>query len=102
VKEINDDNFNRVIEQSKGVVIIHFWAKWSAPSNQLQQILDGCNFTPKPEVYILTQDSGKKTWETFKVRTIPQLLFYKDGVFKKRHKGCMTDVQLQQELKDLL
>ena len=78
---VSDDTFASEIEQSQGLVLVDFWATWCGPCQVVAPILDQLagEYTGKARVAKLDVDSNQQTTRRFGVRSIPSILFFKDG-----------------------
>jgi thioredoxin 1 len=78
---VTDDNFQAEVEQHTGLAVVDFWATWCAPCRMIAPILEDLSeeFTGRVKVTKLDVDANQKTMMRFQVRSIPTLLFFKDG-----------------------
>src|SRR3954467_10253940 len=79
--EVSDSDFETQIEQHKGLAVVDFWATWCAPCRMIAPILDqlASEYGDKAKVAKLDVDNNIKTSTRFNVRSIPTILFFKDG-----------------------
>ena len=78
---VTDDSFMSEVEQHSGLTVVDFWATWCGPCRMIAPILDQLSeeFVDRVKVTKLDVDSNQKTAMRFQVRSIPTLLFFKDG-----------------------
>jgi len=78
---VTDDNFAAEVEQQAGVTVVDFWATWCGPCRMIAPILDQLagEYDGRVKVTKLDVDSNQRTAARFQVRSIPTLLFFKDG-----------------------
>ena len=81
VIEVSDASFATEIEQHEGVAVVDLWATWCGPCRMIAPILEELagEYAGKVKVTKLDVDSNPQTAMKFGVRSIPTLLFFKNG-----------------------
>jgi thioredoxin 1 len=79
--EVTDATFQDEVEKHDGLAIVDFWATWCGPCRMVAPILDQLSqeYDGKVKITKLDVDSNIQTATRFNVRSIPTLLFFKDG-----------------------
>jgi thioredoxin 1 len=79
--EVTDATFSSEIEQSSGLVLVDFWATWCGPCQVVAPVLDQLagEYAGRARVAKLDVDSNQRTAMRFNVRSIPSILFFKNG-----------------------
>jgi thioredoxin 1 len=79
--EVTDATFASEIEQSSGLVLVDFWATWCGPCQVVAPVLDQLagEYAGRARVAKLDVDSNQRTAMRFNVRSIPSILFFKNG-----------------------
>jgi thioredoxin 1 len=75
-----DQNFNEVIQNS-GLSLVDFWAEWCGPCKVLAPTLESLadEYAGRVKIYKLNVDEHPQTAQQFKIRSIPTILFLKNG-----------------------
>ncbi|MBW7933159.1 MAG: thioredoxin [Gemmatimonadaceae bacterium] len=78
---VTDANFEQEVEKHQGVAVVDFWATWCGPCRMIAPILEqlSVEYEGKVKVTKLDVDANQRTSMRFNVRSIPTLLFFKDG-----------------------
>jgi thioredoxin 1 len=78
---ITDATFPQEVEQYQGLAIVDFWATWCGPCHMVAPIMEqlAAEHQGKVKVVKLDVDANQRTAMRFNVRSIPSILFFKDG-----------------------
>jgi len=79
---VTDDNFGETIEGSAGLSIVDFWAAWCGPCRMVAPIVASLAEAYAEQglrVGKLDVDTNPVTSSRFGIRSIPSILFFKDG-----------------------
>lgn len=81
MKSIVDAEFEKEVLDSKGLVLLDFWAEWCGPCRQLGPILEEVSKEMGDKVKILKMnvDDSPNTAANFGIRSIPTMYLFKDG-----------------------
>lgn len=102
-KEFTDENLNQTIAAG-GPVVVDFWATWCGPCRALAPIVEQLAADYEGRVLIgkCDVDDNSDAAAEFGIRSIPTLLFFKDGKLVDRHVGGTTRDVLEAKVKALL
>ena len=78
---LNDSHFSENVLNSKGLVLVDFWAEWCGPCRQLGPILEAIDEEMGGDVtiYKMNVDDSPETASQFGIRSIPTMFLFKDG-----------------------
>lgn len=82
ITEITDENFADEVETGDGLYMVDFWATWCRPCLHIAPIVEELaqEYQEKGlRVGKVDVDSNPKTAVRFSVRSIPAILFFKNG-----------------------
>lgn len=101
VKEVTDENFTEEVEQSQGVAMVDFWAAWCGPCRVVAPIVDELaqEYEGQVKVAKLDVDTSQRTAMRFNIRSIPSILFFKDGQHVDTVMGAVPKQHLEQRIK---
>jgi thioredoxin len=79
--ELNDANFDTEVIASQNPVLVDFWAEWCGPCRAITPIVEEIagQYAGRLKVGKVNVDYAAGTATKFGIRSIPSLLFFKDG-----------------------
>jgi thioredoxin 1 len=94
---VTDSTFEQEIEKHDGLAVVDFWATWCGPCRIIAPILDqlAAEYQGKVKVSKMDVDSNIKTASRFNVRSIPMLLFFKNGKVVDQIVGAAPKTMIQ-------
>ena len=100
--EVKDDNFEAEIETYEGLAVVDFWATWCAPCRMIAPIVESLatEYAGKAKVAKLDVDNNQRTAARFNVRSIPTILFFKDGKLVDQVVGAVPRPALEAKFKE--
>ena len=105
IRHATDDTFQELVEGRAGVTVVDFWAPWCAPCRLMAPILDEIALEYAEEgveVVKVNTDEARLSSERFEIRSIPTLIFFKDGEPLFEMVGAVPKPVLEREINALL
>lgn len=98
--EFTDSNFQETA-LSGGVSVVDFWAQWCGPCRLISPIIDDLSveFEGQATIGKVNVDDNPEISQKYGVRSIPTILFIKDGEVVDKHVGTATKATLTEKLK---
>jgi thioredoxin len=94
--ELTDATFSSEIENHNGLAVVDFWAPWCGPCRMVGPVLDELagEYAGKAKVAKVDVDQNQSLAQRFGVRSIPLILFFKDGKVVDQVLGAVPKAQL--------
>jgi len=102
--EVNDSNFEEIVLKSEKPVIVDFWAEWCGPCRIIGPIVNELSeeYEGKTIVAKLNVDNNPGTSTKYSIRSIPTILFFKNGDIVDKQVGVVPKSNLTAKLEALL
>jgi thioredoxin 1 len=102
--QVTDASFENEVKNSPGLVLVDFWATWCGPCQVVAPILDQLagEYAGRAKIAKLDVDVNQQTAVKFNVRSIPSVLFFKDGQHVDTVVGAVPKTVLEGKIRQHL
>ena len=98
--EFTDDNFQESALETDSLVVADFWAVWCGPCKMIAPIIDEMAEEYKGSVVIgkVDVDNNPQVASKYSIRSIPTILFIKNGEIVDKHVGVISKQALKEKI----
>ena len=104
IAEINDDVFDNEIENQQIPLLVDFWAPWCGPCRAIGPMIEELaeSYAGKIDVKKCNVDDNPVTPSKFGIKSIPTLIFFKDGKMAEQVVGIVAKSKLEEIIEKLV
>lgn len=101
---LTDENFAEEIERSEGLSMVDFWAAWCGPCRMVGPVVEqiAVDFAGRVRVGKVDVDSNPATAMRFGIRSIPAILFFRNGTLVDAIVGAVPKPVLARRVEEHL
>jgi thioredoxin 1 len=103
IKTIDDEHFEDYISSVSTPIIVDFWAEWCGPCKMIAPVLDEIdeNYGNSIQIAKLNVDFNSDTSVKYDIKSIPALLFFKNGELLGKLSGAVPKQKILDKLEAL-
>ena len=104
VSSITDENFQEAIKGTDKLILVDFWAEWCGPCKSLAPALEDASndLSEKIAVYKLNIDENPVAPQTYGVRGVPTIVFFRNGEEAGRQVGLLPKSKLYEKIEKII
>jgi len=104
ITSVSDNEFDEKIARSGVPAVVDFWAPWCEPCKLVHPIIERLaeRYRGKVGFFKMNVDEEKNKPSEYAIRSIPTLLFFKDGTIKNQLIGVQSEDTIEKAIENLL
>ncbi|HMA61551.1 MAG TPA: thioredoxin [bacterium] len=104
MQDLTAENFDQEVKQSDIPVIVDLWAPWCMPCKKLTPLLGKIepDYEGKVKFVKVNIQDHQSVAQEFGVRSIPTMLFFKDGEVDSKLIGLQAEKKIRKTLDSLV
>lgn len=102
MKELNKNDFNELVINSKDLVVVDFNASWCGPCKLLKPVLEKLESESNYKIYSVDVDENNDLAASYNVQAVPSVLVFKAGSLKETLVGFQSREKIESTLEKYL
>ena len=97
IQKLQEQNFNEAISNTKGPVLVDFWAEWCGPCKVMNPVLENLagELDGSLSIAKLNVDDSPEIAQRYNVRGIPTLILFNNGEVVAQRTGAASQQQVK-------
>ena len=103
LQHLDERNYDEALVAAEGVMLVDFWAEWCGPCRAIGPVLEDLARSSNGTVTLakVNVDENPGLAARYGIRSIPTILFVKDGKVRDQVVGAVPKSQIQAKLATL-
>ena len=97
---LDEKSYDEALVAAEGVLLVDFWAEWCGPCRAISPVLEDLARSSGGKVTLakVNVDENPGLAARYGIRSIPTILFVKDGKVRDQVVGAVPKLQIQKKL----
>ncbi|MEK6881787.1 MAG: thioredoxin [Nanoarchaeota archaeon] len=101
--EVSEEEFNKIISNGHKLVVVDFFADWCMPCLMMAPVIEELAEDMKEVKFVkIDVDDNSELSEKYEIRSIPTLIFFKNGKMLDKIIGGMDEYDLKKKIDSLI
>jgi len=103
VLDVSDDNFEETVLKSQKPTLVDFWAPWCGPCKAVGPLIDelAVECGDSMQFVKMNVDDNPATPGNYGIRSIPTLIFFKNGNVEEQIVGMVAKSKIKEFIKEM-
>jgi len=99
IRTVNNNEFKEALTNSRGLLVVDFYATWCGPCKMLSPVLEELNNEMEDVQFVkIDVDESRGLSEQYRIKSVPTMMIFKRGKLVDTMTGFVPKNKLKQKL----